>query len=197
MDSIKVNDIVESLKKSLSAERFEHTLGVAEMCVMLGKRYGVDEERIYLAGLLHDCAKCLSDSELLTIIENNSWLKVDESEKVNPKTFHAPAGVIVAKERFGIIDEEILSSIRWHTLGKKDMSIFEKIVYLADKMELRTRPVECRLPLEQALKKGGIDAAILESYRATIQSLVDRNLHICYTTIDIYNDLLRKVSIKK
>ena len=77
------------------------------------------------------------------------------------------------------------------------MSIFEKIVYLADKMELRTRPVECRLPLEQALKKGGIDAAILESYRATIQSLVDRNLHICYTTIDIYNDLLRKVSIKK
>ena len=197
MDSIKVNDIVESLKKSLSAERFEHTLGVAEMCVMLGKRYGVDEERIYLAGLLHDCAKCLSDSELLTIIENNSWLKVDECEKVNPKTFHAPAGVVVAKERFGIIDEEILSSIRWHTLGKKDMSIFEKIVYLADKMELRTRPVECRLPLEQALKKGGIDAAILESYRATIQSLVDRNLHICYTTIDIYNDLLRKVSIKK
>lgn len=191
MDSTKINQITLDLKSCLDAERFEHTLGVAEMCVQLAERYGVDKDKAYWAGLLHDCAKCLSNDELLQIIkENAEVLGINECEYLNPKTFHAPAGVIVAKTRYAIEDTEILDAIRWHTLGRVGMSLFEKIVYLADKIEHRTRPEFCRKPVELLLEEKGIDYAILETYKATIKSLVDRELCICHQTIDVYNNLL-------
>lgn len=191
MDSIKISQITEDLRQCLDAERFEHTLGVAEMSVLLAEKYSLNKDKAYLAGLLHDCAKCLSNEELLSIIKNNAdVLKINECEYINPKTFHAPAGAIQAKERYNISDEEILGAIRWHTLGKIDMSMLEKVVYLADKIEHRTRPESCRLPIEELLNSKGIDYAILETYKATIKSLVDRDLKICSQTIEVYNNLL-------
>lgn len=195
MDFTKINEITDSLRVCLDEERFEHTLGVADMCVVLAQKYDVDKDKAYLAGLLHDCAKCLEKSELLEILEANKVeLKLDECEFVNSKTFHAPAGAIVAQSKYGISDSEILSSIRWHTLGNVNMSLLEKIVYLSDKIEHRTRPVECRKPIEKILEVNGIDAAILETYKVTIKSLVDRELSICNQTIEVYNELLKKLS---
>ena len=193
MDSTKINEIIEDLRQCLDAERFEHTLGVADMCVILAESYGCDKDKAYLAGLLHDCAKCLPKEELLSLIkENADVLHIEECEYINPKTFHAPAGAIIASRRYQISDAEILNSIRWHTLGKVDMSLLEKIIYLADKIEHRTRPESCRKPIEDALVENGLDAAILQTYKATIKSLVDRDLAICCQTIDVYNNLLRQ-----
>ena len=121
-----------------------------------------------------------------------------EGELDNPKTYHAPAGAILAKEEFNICDDEILSAIRWHTLGKEDMTDFEKIIYLADKMEERTRPKEMYEPLKAAIQEeNGLDKALLICYGNTIKSLVDRNLKICTTTVDIYNKLLIKLDLKE
>lgn len=195
MDSIKIDELIESLKFCLDEERFTHTIGVAEKSQSLGQRYGEDTHRCYVAGLLHDCAKCFPEDELLHIMnQHRAELEIDECEFLNSKTYHAPVGAVIAREKYGIQDDEIFSAIRWHTLGRVGMTTFEKIVYLADKIEEYTRPVEYRLPIEKLLEEeNGLDKAILETYRLTIKSLVDRNLTICPNTIDVYNSLLKTI----
>jgi len=174
------------LEANLNTERYEHSLGTAECAEELAARFGLDKEKAYFTGLIHDCAKCLPKDEMHKIL-NQIELVCGELE--NPKTHHAPAGVIIAKKEFGIEDEEILSAIRWHTIGKLNMSDFEKIIFLADKIE-KTRPAEYAEPVRETLKSGGIDCALLICYKNTIKSLVDRNLTICTATVDIYNELL-------
>ena len=88
-----------------------------------------------------------------------------------------------------IDDEEILSAIRWHTIGMVNMTPFEKIIFLADKIETHTRPCEICEPIRVALNES-LDKALLLCYKNTIKSLIDRELRICTTTIDIYNSLL-------
>jgi len=183
-------EIKDWLKLNLDDERFEHSYGVAETSVELAKRFGVDVEKAYIAGLLHDCAKCLPKEKQLEII--TKLLNVEECEMINPKTYHAPVGAYVAKTEFGVDDKEILSAIRWHTIGKLDMTDFEKVIFVADKIEPYTRPAEYINAIKPKLdSKNGLDSALLECYRGTIKSLVDRNLKICISTIEIYNELLK------
>ena len=185
-------DYIKSwLKENLSEERYEHSLGTAECAKKLAAKYGTDEEKAYFTGLIHDCAKCLPKNEMQVILDGMAD-KLVCGEPENSKTHHAPAGVYVAKKEFGVEDEEILSAIRWHTIGKVNMTLFEKIIFLADKMEECTRPKEYYEPLKKALEDGGIDEALLVCYKNTIKSLVDRNLGICTLTVDIYNSLLRR-----
>lgn len=186
-----MNYICNWLKENLSEERYIHTMAVAKTAKELAEMFGLDSEKAYLAGLLHDCAKGFSNEKLLEII--HSHLKIDECEMINPKTYHAPVGAYVAETEFGIKDEEILSSIRWHTIGKLDMSVFEKIIFIADKIEPQTRP-QCMIDRirPQLFLENGLDKALLECYKITINSLTDRNLKICISTIEIYNELLSK-----
>ena len=183
----------EWLKENLEEERYEHSLGTAECAYELAEKFGLDKDKAYLCGLIHDCAKCYKNEELKNIICNCTDLC--DGELVNPKTYHAPAGAILAKNELGICDEEILSATRWHTLGKLEMTDFEKVIFIADKIEKRTREPEFRDPIEKALEKG-LDNALLVCYGNTIKSLVDRNLKICYQTIEIYNNLLNNLNDK-
>lgn len=183
----------EWLRDNLDNERYEHSIGTAECAAKLAVKFGLDPEKAYLCGLIHDCAKCFSNDELRNKICNCTDLCSGELE--NPKTYHAPAGAILAEQIFGICDDEILSATRWHTLGKVEMSDFEKIIFIADKIEKRTRPLEYREPIEKALENG-LDSALFVCYGSTIKSLVDRNLGICYQTIEIYNKLLNNLNNK-
>lgn len=190
-----IDYITNWLRANLSEERYEHSIGTAECARELAERFGLDSEKAYLTGLIHDCAKCLPKDETLKIINN---LPLEDGEFCNPKTHHAPAGVYIAQKEFNINDEEILSAIRWHTLGKINMSEFEKIIFLADKIESRTRPCEVCTPIKQALNEpDGLNRALIICYKNTIKSLVDRNLRICMITIQIYNSLLENNLDKK
>lgn len=176
------------LKENLSEERYYHTLGTAQCAKELAAKLGFDENKAYIAGLLHDCAKCFSNEKLLEIIKNN--LEVEECELLNYKTLHAPVSAYIAEQEFGVTDAEILSAIRWHTLGKIDMTDFEKLIFLSDKIEPNTRE-KCYCDRLRAFldEPQGLDRALLECYKATIKSLVERNLKICPITINIYNKL--------
>ena len=186
-----VDYIKEWLKNNLTQERYEHSLGTAECAKILAERYGLDSDKAYFTGLIHDCAKCLSKDKMLEILK---LIPLEEGEAENPKTHHAPAGAYLAEKEFGIEDKEILSAIRWHTIGKLDMSLFEKIIFLADKIETKTRPAEYREPITKALnEENGLNKALLLCYKNTIKSLVDRNLTICTATVDIYNELLKNI----
>lgn len=188
--------IKKTLKESLSEERYNHTLGTADCALKLAKKYGLDEKKAYLAGLLHDCAKCKSNDELLKIIKQE-LKNIDESELQNYKTLHAPVGEYFARTMYNIDDSEILNAIRYHTIGRVNMSLFEKIIFLADKIEENTRDKKYSEEIWQILDKNkgetGLDMALFRCFSETIKSLVNRELKICKTTIDVYNELLDKV----
>lgn len=185
---ISEQELKKWLESNLSAERYSHSLGTAECAKKLAEKFGLNPEKAYIAGLLHDAAKCFSNEKLLEII--HAHLNVEESELQNYKTLHAPVSAYIVEKDFGVTDKEILSAIRWHTLGKLDMTDFEKIVFLADKIEPNTREEEKTAEIVKYLdEENGLNKAILKCYKNTIKSLVKRDLKICYLTIEIYNKL--------
>lgn len=182
------NFINNWLKENLSEERYFHTLGTADCAKELAQKFNLNPDKAYIAGLLHDCAKCFSNEKLLEVIKEH--LQVEESEMQNYKTLHAPVSAYIAEKEFGITDLEILSAVRWHTLGKLDMTDFEKIVFIADKIEPNTRDKEYSDKIRTLLnEENGLNKALLKCYKETIKSLVKRNLKICLLTVEIYNKL--------
>lgn len=180
--------ILEWLKNNLNEKRYIHTLGTADCAKELAKQFKLNQDKAYLAGLLHDCAKCFPNEKLLDIIHKH--LDVEECEMLNYKTLHAPVSAYIAETEFKITDKEILSAIRWHTLGKLDMTDFEKIVFIADKIEPNTRDEEYSAKIRDLLsEENGLNKALLKCYKETIKSLVKRDLKICLLTIKIYNKL--------
>ncbi len=190
---INTQEIENWLKDNLVEERYIHSLGVMESAVELARMFNLDVEKARLAGLLHDAAKCFPNEKLLEIIKEHIP-EVHECELLNYKTLHAPVSAYLAKTKFNVTDVEILDAIRWHTLGRCGMSNFEKIIFLADKIEARTRDLTFRNECMELLKENnGLDKALFKCFEATIKSLVDRRLAICHITIDVYNELLEKI----
>ncbi len=171
--------ILEWLKNNLNEKRYIHTLGTADCAKELAKQFGLNQDKAYLAGLLHDCAKCFPNEELLDIIHKH--LDVEECEMLNYKTLHAPVSAYIAETEFKITDKEILSAIRWHTLGRLDMTDFEKIVFIADKIEPNTRDEEYSTKIRELLsQENGLNKALLKCYKETIKSLVKRDLKFAF-----------------
>lgn len=191
-----IDEIKNYLKENLSSERYFHTLGVMEEAVELAKRYNIDIKKAEIAGLLHDNAKCMTKEDLRKFIDNH-LPDIDKNELKNYKTLHAPVGAYFAKEKFKISDPEIISAIRWHTLGRVNMTTLEKIVFLADKIEKNTRDIEYRNQIIKILdeNKGelGLNMALFRCFAETVKSLAERRLYICKTTIDVYNWLLESI----
>lgn len=188
-----IDEIKNYLKENLSSERYFHTLGVMEEAIELAKRYNADIKKAEIAGLLHDNAKCMTKEDLRKFISEN-LPDLDKNELKNYKTLHAPVGAYFAKEKFKISDPEIISAIRWHTLGRVNMTLLEKIVFLADKIEKNTRDIEYRNQIIKILDENegelGLNKALFRCFIETVKSLAERKLYICTTTIDVYNWLL-------
>lgn len=135
---IKASDLKKlrkAMEKELNAKRYEHTLCVAYTAASLAMVHDEDPNKALIAGMLHDCAKCLSNKKLISICEKNNF-SISETELQNPAALlHAKVGSFLAKEKYGIEDEDILNAIRYHTTGRPGMSKLEKILYIADYIE--------------------------------------------------------------
>ena len=132
--SEKYADIKKTVKRELSRERYQHTLGVAYTACCLAMRYGEDMERAYLAGILHDCAKEIPDDEKVELAKKYR-LPVNEAEKQNPSLLHSKLGAYLAEARFHVKDAGIRRAILVHTTGRPDMDLLEKIIFIADYIE--------------------------------------------------------------
>ena len=124
----------KKLQRHLDKGRYEHTLGVMYTCASLAMAYHYDIEKAMLAGLLHDCAKCLTDEKRLSICKKNK-IPVTAVEKKNPFLLHAKVGAYLAYQKYGVSNPDILNAIRSHTTGRQNMSTLEKIVFIADYIE--------------------------------------------------------------
>ena len=131
---MEIAQMIEELEKSLNPGRFLHTMGVAETAREMAKMRGIDPDRAYLAGLLHDCAKGYDRTTVVDYCASVG-VELDELAKKETALVHAVLGVYVARETYGVEDEEILSAILWHTVAKAGMTPLEEIVYLADTCE--------------------------------------------------------------
>lgn len=126
--------IEEKLKNTLDEERYRHTLGVSYTAAALAMAHGEDVQKARLAGLLHDCAKCIPGNQRIKICEDNH-IEIREVERKNTSLLHSKLGAFIAKRDFGIDDEEIFGAIRWHTTGRPDMTVLEQIIYISDFIE--------------------------------------------------------------
>lgn len=124
----------KKLKKHLDKERYLHTQGVMYTAAALAMAHGCSMEKAQVAGLLHDCAKCIPNDKKLEMCRKKG-IEITEIEESAPFLLHAKLGVYIARKKYGVEDGDILSSIRWHTTGKPQMTILEKIIYLADYIE--------------------------------------------------------------
>ena len=117
----------------LDERRIAHVAGCESEAIELARRWGEDPETAAEAGILHDITKRLSHEEQLNLCEKYAII-CDSAERSMPKLLHAKTGAAVARERFGVRDP-VYEAIRWHTTGKPDMTLLEKIIYLADYIE--------------------------------------------------------------
>ena len=134
-------ELEKRLSERLKPSRFTHTLGVAATAERLAPRYGVDPQRARLAGMLHDCAKSMPAEEMRALIRANVP-DADEAELAMEPVLHAPAGMVVARDEFGVRDPDVLNAIRSHTLGRRGMSPLEALIFVADFIEPNRAPFE-------------------------------------------------------
>jgi putative nucleotidyltransferase with HDIG domain len=168
-----INYIKEDLKKSVGERLYIHCINVMNTSIDLAIRYKEDVEKAKVAGLLHDCGKLLNQN-------------VKDLE-------HAGLGAKIAKTKYKIEDEEIINAILYHTTGRENMTMLEKIVYLADKIE----PNRKYPSLEEIRKLAylNIDKAIIKSFESTFKYLEVKNVDIDKQSLVSYEYLKNYLTI--
>jgi predicted HD superfamily hydrolase involved in NAD metabolism len=159
-------EIEKKLKKKLSQKRFQHSLRVAETARYLAQLYKIDQDKAYLAGLLHDCARDMSHQELLSYVQGHK-LVVGDYEQNAPALLHTIVGADLAGSVYGVNDPEVLGAIRCHTLGGKEMSPLQKIIYVADFIEPGRNDLDVR-QVQQAAEQD-LDTAVYEKARFMLE----------------------------
>lgn len=125
------DEIKTVLKNRMNEHRYEHSLNVAKRAAFLAEKYGADAEKARFAGLIHDICKGIPQEEQLAIIEKEG-IALDEDTKKSPALWHSIAGAIYCEHELCVTDKDVLNAVRYHTSGRGNMSILEKVVYMAD-----------------------------------------------------------------
>lgn len=174
----------KQLKSKLDTMRYEHSVSVSYTCIALAMRYGFSLEKAELAGLLHDCAKRYTDNELIARCQKHG-LSLTESELKAPAVIHAKYGAWMARNKFGIQDEEILSAIQCHTTGKPGMGILDKILYIADYIEPRRYKAD-NLPQIRRMAYEDLDQTMYAILKGTLEYLQRKGGCIDPMTLQAY-----------
>ncbi len=159
------DELIADLQTRLSPRRFQHSLGVRDEATALAANNGIAPGKARIAGLLHDCAKYLTDAESMAFADEAG---ADADERANPRVLHAPIGALFAKTRYGVRDREVLRAIRRHTVGGPEMTLLDMIVYVADYIE-PNRKALAGLDEVRALAHRDIRRATIECARMTCE----------------------------
>jgi hydrolase, HD family len=188
----RIDIIKADLKEKLPKKRYEHTLGVAYTSAALAMRYGEDIIKAELSGILHDIAKAKKLPKLkeLMIGFDDPYTDAGYVEMVSdkaPQILHAIYAPYLAKKNYNIEDKDILSAIRWHTTGKKDMSTLEKIVFVADYIEPNRKQLPS-LDEIRTLAFQDITKAVERIAMSTIEFLNDQDVYIDRYIYELISD---------
>lgn len=160
---------------------------VAQKAAELAKRFGVEEERAYTAGILHDIMKDIPKPEQLKIIEKSGIL-LSNIEQQEPKLLHAIAGAAYLQDCLQLTDMEIIRAVRYHTTARAGMSLLEKVLYIADFISEDRTFAGVEALREEA--EAGLDEAMLACTRFTILELAEADCAIHLDSVAAYNECI-------
>ena len=176
----------ELLKERLTEKRYFHSLCVADKAKELAVIEGVDENKAYLAGLLHDVMKDTPIEVQLEYLESKN-VQLTAIEKASPKLLHAISGAAFVKYELKL-DDEIVDAVRYHTTAKANISLFAKIIYMADFSSADRKYPDIEV-VRNEIKKS-LDAGYEYTLKYTIDYLLKKGQLIHPDTFNAYNDLL-------
>ncbi len=181
--------VYKRIKEDIGIERYNHTLGVVKTAQKLAKKYGVDEGKAGIAALLHDCGKLKDERKLLKMADDFDII-LDNVMKYNIQLIHGPLGAEMAKRIYNIYDEEILNAIYYHTTGRENMSLLEKIIYIADYIE----PGRDFKGIDRVRKLVDVDLdkSLLCAMDGTLKYIIENGLLIHLDTVRARNSLKLK-----
>lgn len=167
--------------------RYKHSIGVAETAEKLARKYGADPTKAYLAGLLHDIARDFDDNEMLQRAKK-AQLQVSEYGFAMPLLLHGPVAAVMARDEYGVTDEEILNAIVLHTVGSEYMNQLDKIIFVADKIEPNRRHGAVEELRQLAAKD--LDAALLSCLDESIRYALKIGCLLHPTSVKARNAIL-------
>lgn len=186
---MEYEEIENDVKSVLSEYRFTHSLGVVKKAVELANIYGLDEEITRKVAIAHDIAKEMTDEEMLEYAKLNH-IEVDEIESIQPSLLHGKIGADIATKKFGFT-QDMVNAIKWHTTGRKNMSMLEKIIYVADKTEENRKGSRFDLAKSRELSTQDINQALIFLINEFIIYHIKNDGLIHPETINARNDLLK------
>ena len=184
---MSIEEYKKILEEKLTSKRNFHSLCVADEAKRLAEKFGADSEKAYLAGLLHDITKNLPEKEHLKIFEAFGIMLTD-IEKNAFKLWHSISGCAYLENVLDIKDSEILSAIRYHTTAKEDMSLLQKVLYIAD-FTSKDRDYD-DVDVMRKLADESLEAAMIYALKYTINELCEKNAAIHPDTFGAYNQLM-------
>lgn len=179
-----INQIRVFIRNSLSKERYEHSLGVAETAAHLGKKFGIDTDRLEIAALLHDAGKHYDGEERDNFIIDKHILLTPDDLRAKG-VIHAKISAVIAREKFQIEDKEILDAVYYHTSGHPDFTRFQKIIFASDYLD-PARGLSDRKKLVK-LVETDFERGVLEIIKTKIFWVMERNDHLHPLSVEFYN----------
>lgn len=175
--------LLKKISEQMRPKRFKHVLGVEQAALSLAKKYQGPVEKASIAALTHDYAKERSDEEFVTMIKNKK-LDPELLHWGNP-IWHGVVGAYFVKDELGINDPEILQAITLHTTGAKDMTLLDKIIYVADYIESgRDFP---GVDEARKLANENLDAAVAFEAKHTLVHLIEQDAAVYPKSLETYN----------
>ena len=185
-----IDEMTANLKETLTEKRFKHSIGVMETASYLAKKHGADVKKATIAGLLHDCAKNYPVDKMFSLCQEYG-IELDPVIQKTTGLIHGLLGAEVAKREFGIDDPEIYDAIYYHTIGKPDMSLLTKIIYIADGIE----PMRHFDGVDdiRTLADTNLDKALVLQIDYTVKSVLSKGRLLHTNTVDTRNYYLEKI----
>lgn len=190
---MNIGEYKKIIRPLMSEYRYTHSVNVSKEAVKLAKRYGADEEKAAVAGILHDITKEMPKEEQLQIILD-SGIILDDIQKNAPKLWHGLSGSLYIKKYIGIDDEDILNAICYHTTGRAGMSVLEKIIFVAD-FTSEERTYKGVATMRKKSKKS-LEDAMLYGFKFTFSDLSSRELAIHPDELSCYNEIVLNHQVK-
>lgn len=188
MMSFTVEEMKKMLAKRLKKSRYLHSIGVAETAAELAARFGIDTNRAYVAGLLHDCAREYKNEDLPAEAKKRG-ITYGDIEKKMPLLLHAYIGAKMAGEKYGVDDAEIAQAIWRHTVGGENMTALDKIIYFADMIEPNRDYPEVE-ELRQFAREKSLDEMFFKGLSESIIFVLQKNQLIHPATVAARNEIL-------
>ena len=204
-----LSSLRESLKAKMSGFRLAHTLGVEEMAARIGEIYCPEKIHILrAAALLHDMTKELSPSAQREIFTKHG-VEMSEDVENSPPTQHAITAALEIPVRYpDFADTEVINAVRYHTTGRVDMSLCEKIIYLSDYIDFTRTYSDCKAlrdmfwsvdlkAMSEREREEHLDRVVLRSFELTIADLEENNRYVSRETIEARDSMIKKLKANR